>query len=162
MNHVSLNALSRHLHHTDIEFIGTGQTVTVDGPANNTLYVLDATSGPMFAATAHLVVNDARTFHGSISLGSFSDVSLQHVWASSYTFDATHDLLKLYQGDKVVDTLSLHVPGATGTNSVLFMQSPPATAVASSGGDGWVYFGTGYHGLSYGISPHAAPNTGLI
>jgi hypothetical protein len=77
-------------------------------------------------------------------------VSLEHIWASAYTFDATHDLLMLYQGNRVVDTVSLHVPGVIGTNAGLFMQSShdPVT------GDGWVYFGTGYHGLSNGVSQH--------
>jgi hypothetical protein len=154
VNQVSIASVSRYLHHTNIEFITTGQTVTTAGPDNKTLYSMDAAQGPMFSATAHLVVTDPDKFHGAISLGKFSDVTLEHIWASSFTFDATHDLLKLYQGNQVVDTISLHVPGLTGTNADLFMQSPPHFPGTIS--DGFVYFGTGYHGLSYGISPHVA------
>jgi hypothetical protein len=135
-------------------FIGTGQTVTVAESGNKAGYELNGQEGPEYSATAHLVASNAWAFHGPITLEGWSDVYLSHVWASSYTFDAKHDLLKLYQGEQVVDTIKLHVPGATGTNAPLFMQSnhDPFTQ------DGWTYFGTGNHGLSFGVLQHVAPS----
>lgn len=141
--------MAQHQHqHPRMTFIGNGETVTVTGSGGNTEYILSGEGqGPASFATAHLVINRPQAFHGEIQLGDYSQVTLYGIWASSFSYDVSRDLLKLYQGDTVVDTIDLHVPGATG-NPFPFIQSshPP--------GPSWVAFGTGYHGLSYGIDPH--------
>jgi len=141
---------SQHLNHPTMQFIGTNQSFMAYAADKNMQYNLGGDQGLGYSATAHLVIEDPKAFHASIQLGKWSDVMMEHIWASSYTFDANHDLLKLYQGNKVVDTISLHVPGATGSNAGLMMQSNHNAAT----GDAWVYFGTGYHGLSFGVSQH--------
>jgi hypothetical protein len=93
-----------------------------------------------YAHTATRTITDAKDFHGAIELGSYSAVELLGVSATSYTFDATHDLFRLYQGNRVVDTVNL---GAS-TGSIRVQSSSSSTG-------GWVYVGTGYRGLSYGI-----------
>jgi hypothetical protein len=130
--------------------IGPIQNMTIDGRGQRyTLYELQGdTTNPsarMFASTADLTINDAQNFHGAVELGAFASVELVGVGATSYSFDPTHDLLKLYKGNHVVDTLALVEPG--NTTGVLQVQS-------STFASGWTLISTGYTGLSYGIGQH--------
>lgn len=149
MNHLTATQISQHLHHnTALTFIGDGQDVTVDGRVGaNALYMLDGAKTEFNWPTAQLVIDDPKAFHGTVSMGPASDVLL-HVLATSYSYDPTHDLLSLYQGDKVVDTLKLEFHG--GATFPSFLQSGGSVT------DGWTTVATGYHGLAYGISEHVA------
>jgi hypothetical protein len=126
--------------------IGPIQNMTVGGRGQrHSLFALQGvTDGTPygFFNTANLTITDAKHFNGAVELGSFSSVDLVGITATSYTFDPAHDLLRLYQGNRVVDTVNLEVPG--NTTGILAVQS-----FANA-----VYVGTGYHGLSYGISQH--------
>jgi len=125
--------------------IGPNQGVTIDGKGQQSrvLYDIEGVANPSYVPTAQLTINDAQHFHGAIELGSYAGVALEGVSATSYTFDATRDLLRLYQGDKVVDTVNLASPLGVRVQS----------GSGGTGGD-WTYVSTGYHGLSYGIGLH--------
>jgi hypothetical protein len=156
---VPIDHLSRHLHqNTHLEFIGAGQTEFVNTPVkNNTLYMLDGSGeGLGSIPNAQLFVNSPTTFHGTIDLGPHSGVQLNSIWADSYKFDAKNDLLSLYQGNKVVDTVSLLFNG--GATLALGVQSQHAGAGAGN----WVYVATSNHGLSYHIPIHDASPTNLM
>ena len=125
----------------------------MDGRGNNTEYVLSGTHLPdtpqgaaLPSATAVLVINNAKAFQGTVDLGAYSMVTLAGVRADSYSYDPTHDLLKLYQGNRVVDTLHLNFDSASIPEpwNQLRLQSTGSIT----------YVSDAYHGLSYGIGQH--------
>lgn len=145
MKHVTSDQISRHLHQSaSMVFVGDGQSVTVAGNQNNATFVLDGAPSAYNWPTADLTISNPAAFHGTVDMGVAAQVTLS-VWASSYSYDASHDLLSLYQGDKVVDTLKVDFHGGAQFPSYLQSGGPASN---------WTSIATGYHGLSYGISEH--------
>jgi hypothetical protein len=124
--------------------IGPTQSMEIDGKGQSrTLYELqgDTTNlvARMFEPTAILSISDAAAFHGALELGSFASVVLGGVSATSYTFNAERDQLRLYQGNRVVG--SYNVASAAG-------------AVIVQSQLGWTMISTGFTGNSGTIPPH--------
>jgi hypothetical protein len=137
-----------HLQHPKMTFIGTGETIHVTGSGNNTEYVLSGEHPPPTAAgsslpkpTAFLIIDHPKAFHGTIDLGPYSAVILEGLSGTAHTYDPTQDLLKIYQGTKVVDTLHLNWDSASGASfNVLGVQN-----------DNGIFITDGYNGLSQHI-----------
>jgi len=154
---VKTDDISRNLHHDNLVFIGTGQFETVAGGGKNTTYILASEGAPGPLPDLHIMpgaglhITDPKHFKSEIAIGTFSSVQLD-IGATSYTYDAAHDLLRLYQGNRVVDTLNIHSTasnvGGGGTMGfhVQGHLNPDNT--------GFVLISTGYTGLANGLSPH--------
>jgi hypothetical protein len=122
MSHITVGDVVKHLHQqggpsfghndkTEIDVTGHigSSTIEVDGAANHTLFVLRGVDNSGHFPNAGMTIDDGKAFHGDIDMGAFSLLTIRGVWADSYQIDLKHDLLRLYQGDRVVDTFNVHL-----------------------------------------------------
>ena len=72
--------------------------------------VLDSGDAFHFGGFGLVQVDDPLAYHAQTDL-NFGELVLEGLKATSFSYNKNHDLLTLFNGNKVVDTLKVQVPG---------------------------------------------------